>query len=56
MLLYRSVALEAKVLLQNRTLTVSQVSDLLNFSDQSLFGKFFKANTGISPVEYRKKF
>ncbi|WP_200897419.1 helix-turn-helix domain-containing protein [Pontibacter korlensis] len=51
-----TVTLEAKVLLQNRTLTVSQVSDLLNFSDQSVFGKFFKANTGISPVEYRKKF
>jgi AraC family transcriptional activator of pobA len=50
-----AVILEAKVLLQNKTLTVSQVSDLLNFSDQSVFGKFFRANTGVSPVEYRKK-
>jgi AraC-like DNA-binding protein len=51
-----TIILEAKVLLQNKTLTVSQVSGMLNFSDQSVFGKFFRANTGISPVEYRKKF
>ena len=50
------IILEAKVLLQNKTLTVSQVSGMLNFSDQSVFGKFFRAGTGISPVEYRKKF
>ena len=50
-----AVILEAKVLLQNKTLTVSQVSDVLNFSDQSVFGKFFRANTGVSPIEYRKK-
>jgi AraC family transcriptional activator of pobA len=51
-----TVILEAKVLLQNKTLTVSQVSELLNFSDQSVFGKFFRANTGMAPVEYRRKF
>jgi AraC family transcriptional activator of pobA len=51
-----TIILEAKVLLQNPTLTVSQVSDILNFSDQSVFGKFFKANAGLSPVEYRKQF
>jgi len=49
-----TVALEARVLLQNRSLTVSQVSSMLNFSDQSVFGKFFRANTGLSPVTYRK--
>lgn len=51
-----SVTLESKVLLQNKTLTISQISDLLNFSDQSVFGKFFKTQTGISPLEYRKTF
>jgi AraC family transcriptional activator of pobA len=50
-----AVTLEAKVLLQNETLTVSQVAGMLNFSDQSVFGKFFRANSGMSPVEYRKK-
>lgn len=51
-----AVMLEARVLLQNKTLTVSQVSSMLNFSEQSVFGKFFRANSGISPIEYRKKF
>lgn len=49
------IILEAKVLLQNKMLTVSQISNQLNFLDQSIFGKFFKANTGYSPVQYRKK-
>ncbi|MDQ0593623.1 AraC family transcriptional activator of pobA [Chryseobacterium ginsenosidimutans] len=51
-----AIILEAKVLLQNKTLTVSQISGMLNFSDQSVFGKFFRANTGVSPIEYRKRF
>lgn len=46
--------LEAKVLLQNKSLTISQISDHLNFSNQSVFGKFFKTATGSSPLEYRK--
>jgi AraC family transcriptional activator of pobA len=48
------IALEAKVLLQNKSLTISQISGMLNFSDQSVFGKFFRANSGMSPVAYRK--
>jgi AraC-like DNA-binding protein len=49
------LVLEAKVLLQNKSLTISQISDHLNFSNQSVFGKFFKTATGSSPLEYRKK-
>ena len=51
-----TIILEAKVLLQNNTITISQVSDMLHFSDSSVFGKFFRANTGLSPMEYRKQF
>lgn len=50
-----TIVLEAKVLLQNKSLTVSMISGMLNFSDQSVFGKFFKANSGMSPIAYRKK-
>lgn len=46
---------EAKLLLDNPTLTVSQIADMLNFPDQSSFGKFFKRNTGTSPYEYRNQ-
>ncbi len=48
------VILEAKVLLQEKELTIAQVSDTLNFNDQSTFGKFFKKNTQLSPLDYRK--
>ncbi|OXA90386.1 helix-turn-helix domain-containing protein [Flavobacterium hercynium] len=48
------VVLEAKVLLQNKSLTINQISDSLNFSDQSVFGKFFKNAMGISPLQYRR--
>lgn len=51
-----AITLEAKVLLQNKALTVAQVSNMLNFSEQSVFGKFFRTNTGMSPIAYRKKF
>jgi AraC family transcriptional activator of pobA len=51
----RAVVLEAKVLLQKKDISIAQVSDQLNFSDQSVFGKFFKNREGISPAEYRKK-
>lgn len=49
-----ALILEAKVLLKAPQTTVQQVADVLNFSDQSTFGKFFKKHLGISPMEYRK--
>jgi AraC-like DNA-binding protein len=49
-----AIILEAKVLLQNKDLSIQQIADKLNFSDQSVFGKFFKNQEGISPLEYRK--
>lgn len=45
---------EAKIRLKMPDATVQQVADELNFSDQSTFGKFFKKNTGISPMKYRE--
>lgn len=38
----------------NRRLRVQQVADILNFSDQSSFGKFFKKQAGMSPGEFKK--
>ena len=49
-----AIILEAKVLLQNKELSVSTVSEQLNFSDQSVFGKFFKTHTSLTPLQYRK--
>lgn len=41
-------------LLQNNNLLIQQVADILHFSDQAAFSKFFKKYVGMSPVEYRK--
>jgi len=49
-----ALIVEAKILLKMPNLTVQQVADELNFSDQSTFGKFFKKNMGVSPMVYRK--
>lgn len=49
-----ALLVEAKILLKAPQATVQQVADILHFSDQSTFGKFFKKHMGISPMEYRK--
>lgn len=46
---------EAKLLLDNPTLSIAEIANDLHFSDQSFFGKFFKRHTGFSPKEYRTK-
>ena len=48
------VILEAKALLKSTNMTIQQISDELNFSSQSFFGKYFKRMVGISPKEYRR--
>jgi len=47
------ITTEAKILLKNATLNVQQISNILNFPDPSSFGKFFKKQTGDSPLRYR---
>ena len=46
------VILEAKMLLKERHMSVKEVSSLLNFANQSFFGKYFKKETGMSPREF----
>lgn len=46
------VILEAKALLKSKKYTVQQVCDMLNFSNPSFFGKYFKAAVGCSPRKY----
>mgnify|MGYP003407468881 len=49
------VILEAQNLLRYSSDTIKQIVYKLNFSNQSVFQKFFKAHTGMTPLEYRKK-
>ena len=48
------VILEAKALLKSHKYTVQQIADMLNFANQSFFGKYFKEKVGCSPTEYMK--
>jgi AraC-like DNA-binding protein len=48
------ILLEAKRLLINLDLTISEIAYQLNFSDNSYFTKFFKKYTGQKPDEFRK--
>ncbi len=47
--------LESKRLLVHTSLSVTEIAAHLNFSDQSYFAKFFKRETGVSPLQYRNK-
>jgi len=45
--------LEIKRLLVHTNLSVSEIANQLNFEDQSYFTKFFKRETGLTPLQYR---
>ena len=46
---------ECKALLSSTTMSIQQIADTLNFPSQSVFGKYFKRATGMSPREYRNR-
>ena len=49
------ILLEAKRLLVNARLTISQIASELNFIDNSYFSKFFRKYEGITPEAFRKQ-
>jgi len=48
------LVLEAKILMQKKTMSVSEIAFEIGFEDVSYFGRFFKKHTGFAPTEYRK--
>lgn len=50
------VLLEAKRLLTNAEMTVTEIAYDLNFQDNSYFNRFFKKNVGMTPDDFRKNF
>ncbi|WP_295720122.1 helix-turn-helix transcriptional regulator [Mucilaginibacter sp.] len=53
-LIRNRIALEAKRMLINFNLTVTEIAYALNFEDNSYFCKFFKKQAGLSPDGFRK--
>ncbi|MVX35890.1 helix-turn-helix domain-containing protein [Myroides sp. LoEW2-1] len=49
-----AIIVEAQLLLSNTSMSISEVSDILQFNSTSFFGKFFKRKVGCSPRLYRK--
>ena len=45
---------EAKSRLIQTNATVSMIAVMLNFNEESYFGRFFKRHTGLTPLQYRK--
>jgi len=54
-LIRNRIILEAKRLLINQDLSISEIAYELNFNDNSYFTKFFKKQVGVTPEEFRKK-
>jgi AraC family transcriptional regulator, transcriptional activator of pobA len=50
------IVLEAKRLLTNATMDVSEIAYDLNFQDNSYFNRFFKKYVGTTPDQFRKTF
>lgn len=48
--------LELRVALQSTNLSLKEIAERYQFSDQSFFGRYFKKHTGMSPKEYRNKY
>lgn len=47
------VITEAKQLLSNPKISIKEVANKLNFTEQSFFGRYFKQYAGCSPSEYK---
>ena len=48
------VVLELCSLLRNTTLNIKEITEKMNFPNQSFFGRYFKQHTGYSPKAYKK--
>ena len=49
------VTLELRVLLRNSTKSIKDITEEMNFPNQSFLGKYFKEHVGMSPSAYRKR-
>ncbi len=54
-LIAEMLLLEAKVLLSQPDLPISEVAYRLSFEDLSYFARFFRKHTGLAPTDYRQQ-
>ncbi|MGI6222266.1 MAG: helix-turn-helix domain-containing protein [Prevotella sp.] len=51
----RAVTAEIKKMLSQQGMSMQEVASQLNFSDQTVLTKFFKRETGMTPMQYRNR-
>jgi len=51
-----AVVMEARNLLMETSHSLAEIAEILHFSDQSFFGKFFKKKMKITPKSFRDKY
>ncbi len=51
----KTLFMEAQRLLANTNLDITQIAEKLGYSSSSTFSRFFKQNTGLTPMEFRKQ-
>lgn len=51
----RQTIIECKALLSSTYMSILKISLMMHFPSYSVFGKFFKRMTGMTPTEYREK-
>lgn len=54
-LIFDMLYAESRALLSTSRMSIQEITALLNFSDQSSFGKFFKRRSGLSPFDFRQR-
>ncbi|OUP49351.1 AraC family transcriptional regulator [Lachnoclostridium sp. An181] len=47
---------EAKLLLETSNFSIAKIAQAIGFSSQSYFSQVFRKETGLSPIQYRKKY
>lgn len=50
----KAVVADARILLHDSSKSISEISDALNFPNDSFFCRFFRRETGQTPTQYRK--
>lgn len=48
------VTMELRVMLKNTSKTIKEITEEMNFPNQSFLGKYFKEHVGMTPSDYRK--
>jgi AraC-like DNA-binding protein len=48
------VTMELRVMLKNSTKSIKEITEEMNFPNQSFLGKYFKEHVGMTPSAYRK--